>query len=127
MKFSEANNYVLSNYDFKAPTFSDQLVPIYDNSTEKLKLICSNGKTINLHVYGDMSLGWMEFDDLDPYFGKRIVEISEGKITESNSGICGWEITTEVHIHFSDNECFTFVHRNVSNGYYANFFDLTIE
>jgi len=122
----EDKTYVISGYKHKNLDFYPK--QHYENASLALDIICTNGEKIRLSVYGDCcSCGWLEFDDLDACIGKTIVKIEEGfEVDLIFSGLQEYDVNTNIIIEFSDGDCFTMVHRNSSNGYYSNVFDIRI-
>ncbi|ARF10134.1 hypothetical protein Hokovirus_1_13 [Hokovirus HKV1] len=122
----ETNPYTVISYDFQKFTH-DKFCPVYKNATTKLTLFCDKGSII-FNVYGDCcSIGWMEFDDLDHLIGLMITNITTKNcdIDLPESNIQEYDKNTLVTIHLTDSE-FEFVHRNSSNGYYSNMFDISL-
>lgn len=122
----ETNPYTIISYEFKGFN-NDNLCQAYENATTKLTLFCDKGSII-FNVYGDCcSVGWMEFDDLDVLIGQTITnittELEDVELPDSNIQEC--DKNTMVTIHLTDSE-FELVHRNSSNGYYSNIFDVRL-
>ncbi|ARF10466.1 hypothetical protein Hokovirus_1_345 [Hokovirus HKV1] len=120
------SEYTIESYNFKCLDYYPEQE--YENSTTELRIKCTNGKKIVLKVVTSFcSYGWLEFDDLEPYFNKTITDIKETyEVGMVASELSEYDRNIAVVITFSDNTEFEMVHRNSSNGYYSNGFDVRI-